>query len=69
MRKQKEENASRTNSNSNVPEHFQYVFNPSHPLKDVVHNVLKTILFLTVLSTIELQGKLRCYTCQGLELT
>ena len=26
-------------------------------LKDVVHNFLKTILFLTVLSTIELRGK------------
>ena len=37
-------------------------------LKDIVHNFLKTISFLTVLSTIELQGKWTCCTFQGLEL-
>jgi len=37
-------------------------------LKDNARNFLKTILLLTVPSTIELEGKLSCCTCQGLEL-
>ena len=38
-------------------------------LKDNAGNFIKTILLSTVLSTIKLQGKWTCYTCQGLELT
>ena len=38
-------------------------------LKDNARNFIKTILLSKVLSTIKLQGKWTCYTCQGLELT